>query len=265
MILLALLTLAAVYLWFRPGHGGREPFIAVSFLFERADGLTAGDPVLSAGVRVGNVMHVALEDVGRVRVDLEISERVRPMEDARAQIRPLNFIGDAFVSYSPGEAGSPVTAGSRLAGAAPTEGAFEASGLIKSLLEVVGGSGVLADEEIQVQLRETLDAVDRALAVMGTLEAEPMIEDAVTGLTAARSAAARLDSTLARSMSATARLEGVRRNAGDFRAGLAQSQAALDRILQRIERGEGTVHRLQTDSTLRRHIEAIRSSLRRPS
>jgi len=267
IILLALLTLTGVYFWFRPGRGGREQSIPVSFLFESAERLTVGDPVLIAGVRVGTVTDVALEGVGRVRVDLEVAERVRPLQDARAQIRPLDFIGDVFVSYRPGETGAPVAPGARLPGMPPTEGAFDASGLMKSLLDMVGGSGVLANEEIRVQLRETLAAVDRALKVMGTIETGPMVEEAVTGLTAARSAAARLDSTLSHPAvaSASARLEDIRRNAGDLGTGLTQSQAALDRILQGIKRGEGTLGRLQTDTALRRHIEAIRSSLRRPS
>ena len=265
--MLTLLTLAAVYFWFRPGHGGRERLVPVSFVFERAEGLTVGDPVLLAGVRVGTVTDVALEGVGRVRVDLEVTERVRPLQDARAQIRPLDFIGDVFVSYRPGETGEPVAPGARLPGTPPTEGAFDAKALAEGLRNVVGGNSVLTDDQIRVQLRETLAAVDRALEVMGTLETGPMVEEAVTGLTAARSAAARLDSTLSNPAlaSATARLEDVRRNAGDLDTGLTQSQAALDRILEGIKRGDGTLGRLQTDTALRRHIEAIRSSLRRPS
>ena len=63
----------------------------VAVRFADVNGLRAGDPVQTSGVKVGRVENVVLQDVGQVMVYLSVSPDWRPHQDARASVAPLDF------------------------------------------------------------------------------------------------------------------------------------------------------------------------------
>jgi len=70
-------------------------------LFTDVSGLKLGAPVEVAGVQVGSVSKVHLEDT-RALVTLQIEETFPVREDDIAQIRTKGIIGDKYVRLSPG-------------------------------------------------------------------------------------------------------------------------------------------------------------------
>jgi phospholipid/cholesterol/gamma-HCH transport system substrate-binding protein len=78
----------------------------VEAVFSEIGGLRVGAPVVIAGVTVGHVARIALDDYA-ARVVLSVSKEVELQEDAIASVRTKGLIGEKFVSISPG--GSDVT------------------------------------------------------------------------------------------------------------------------------------------------------------
>lgn len=99
----------------------------VSATFTNIAGLKVGSPVEIAGVRIGEVSGVALEDTEAV-VSMLIRDGIKLRDDDIAQIRTKGIIGDKYVKISPGGSDIIIPEGGRIS---DTESAVE-------LEEVIG-------------------------------------------------------------------------------------------------------------------------------
>lgn len=96
--------------------GDNEDSKEVVGWFEDVSPLEVGSEIRAAGVKVGEVQSIELQD-GRARVVLDVDAAVFPIhEDARLSIRPINLLGENFIELEPGSADKPA-----LAGAIPVE------------------------------------------------------------------------------------------------------------------------------------------------
>ncbi|HKK01866.1 MAG TPA: MlaD family protein [Desulfuromonadales bacterium] len=75
--------------------------------FTSAVGIKNGDPVRLAGVDVGKITHIVLED-GKVRVDFYVMAGTAVRSDSLAEIRQTNLLGGQFLGISFGTPTSPV-------------------------------------------------------------------------------------------------------------------------------------------------------------
>ena len=75
--------------------------------FTSAVGIKNGDPVRLAGVDVGKITNIALED-GKVRVDFYVLAGTAVRRDSVAEIRQTNLLGGQFLGLSFGTPDSPV-------------------------------------------------------------------------------------------------------------------------------------------------------------
>ncbi|MFW6401139.1 MAG: outer membrane lipid asymmetry maintenance protein MlaD [Desulfohalobiaceae bacterium] len=74
--------------------------------FSNVGGLRSGNAVQIAGVQVGQVEDIELDQEQFVaRVKLRIQEGVRLSDDAMAAIKTSGLIGDKYISISPGGSG----------------------------------------------------------------------------------------------------------------------------------------------------------------
>lgn len=83
---------------------------AVQAEFNSASGLKPGASVEVAGVEIGRVSGIRLEDA-RALVTLSIYNDVDLYDDTIASIKTRGIIGEKFVSISPGGAGEPLKEG----------------------------------------------------------------------------------------------------------------------------------------------------------
>lgn len=81
--------------------------------FFSASGLKAGAPVEIAGVQVGRVQNIALEDY-QAAVTVAIRQGIEVYSDAIASIKTRGIIGEKFVEVSPGGAGKALEAGATI-------------------------------------------------------------------------------------------------------------------------------------------------------
>lgn len=80
------------------GKGGLELYA----VFDEIGGLKERAPVAVAGVTVGQVTGIVLDDVLRARVELDLDAGLELPIDTMAAIRTSGVLGDQFVSLEPG-------------------------------------------------------------------------------------------------------------------------------------------------------------------
>lgn len=94
--------------------------------FSNVAGLKSGAPVEIAGVKIGSVKDISLDEVeALVRLNIHKGNSIR--EDDIAQIRTKGIIGDKYIKISPGGAEETLTDGSYLI---DTESAMEIEELV---------------------------------------------------------------------------------------------------------------------------------------
>jgi phospholipid/cholesterol/gamma-HCH transport system substrate-binding protein len=136
----ALAGLAALaFLCFRLGR--LELFAPPGYVlyanFDNISGLKVGDGVEIAGVNIGKVVSISLNDE-RARVEMRVDRGVKIDEDAIAAIRTRGIIGDKYLSISPGPSEKFLANGGTIR---QTESAFVLEDAIGQLINNMGSGG----------------------------------------------------------------------------------------------------------------------------
>jgi phospholipid/cholesterol/gamma-HCH transport system substrate-binding protein len=135
----ALLGIAAlVYLSVRLGNIGLFPRPGYTLYanFDNISGLKTGDQVQLAGVLVGKVQSISLQD-NRAHVGLRINNGVEIDTDAIAAIKTSGIIGDKYVSIALGAGEQSLTSGGTIR---QTQSAFILEDAIGQLINNSGAS-----------------------------------------------------------------------------------------------------------------------------
>ena len=103
----------------------------VQAVFTNCNGLRSGSPIMIAGVEIGRVKAITLEDY-EAKVVLMLQRGVALQKDAIASIRTKGLIGEKYVEITPGAADQMVPPGGVLHG---TEPAMDLEGLISKFVQ----------------------------------------------------------------------------------------------------------------------------------
>lgn len=241
-----------------PLFGGPER--AVRAAFGSVAGLDDKSAVRIAGVRVGKVDGIALED-GQAVVTLAIDTPVHLTEGTVARIANMGLLGDKYVILEPGpEEAPPLPEGALIPGYTPPtfDEALSKFNRLGESLSDIGAEGSLDRlianlEAVTVEIRDLvranrgqLDAtLDNVASFSGTLASElPRLTEQVAGLLE------RMDRTLLQ-------LEGtvgesrpdLQATAGNLRRLTEDARTSVDNLNEvtgRLARGEGTLGKLLT-------------------
>jgi phospholipid/cholesterol/gamma-HCH transport system substrate-binding protein len=80
------------------GHGGLKLYA----VFDEIGGLKPRAPVSIAGVTVGQVEAIDLDEALRARVTLDVDRKLQLPTDTSAGIRTSGLLGDQFIALEPG-------------------------------------------------------------------------------------------------------------------------------------------------------------------
>jgi phospholipid/cholesterol/gamma-HCH transport system substrate-binding protein len=118
LIALAVIAYATVRVSDKGLFGGG--YYTVSVVLDSAEGLTLKTPVEVAGIQVGYIDDLELEEGRRAKADLKIDDQVKLGRDAVAQVRTKGFLGETYIDLMPGnlETGS-IEQGGRIAATNP--------------------------------------------------------------------------------------------------------------------------------------------------
>ncbi len=254
LVLAGLVLFVAALFWFSGrsiGHKG----VYANVVFANVAGLKQGDPVVTSGVKVGRVSKVSLERVGRVMVTLELSgdPRIRPRTSATATVSSLDFFGNKVIDYSPGnEADQPLPATSMITGTKSQDLADVASGVATRANELLGNATGLVSDQLVTDIHNTLIATQRGMAALTEATKGPLVDQSTKTLASVNAVMARLDTLLGNANVRTTglRVDTLTANLQKLTGQLAQSTETLNQLMTKINRGEGTLGKLASDTVL---------------
>lgn len=163
LVLLALVMAAAFNLQNFPGFKGTT----YRAEFADASGLRPGQMVQVAGLRVGKVGDLALED-GRVVVEFDVDPGVELGPETSASVEVLNLLGEKYLELQP--AGDGLLA----------EGATIPLERTRAAYDIVGVLGDLTETTEQIDTAQLSTALDTVAATLD--QAGPEIRGAFDGL-----------------------------------------------------------------------------------
>ena len=246
---------------------GRSSASTVAVQFSDVSGLDEGDPVYVSGVRVGRVDRLVLEDIGRVRAELEVPRNMAPHADASASVTSLDFLGSMKVDYQPGSADAMLAEGRVIAGSRGG-GLGEVTDRLPEMAnrasDMMRGIESMLNEDMATQLRQTLESTQRALATIERAGKDGTVEQATEALRAMHQVAVRLDSVLA-NPSIDQSLEGVNEAMTSLKEmldGLSDAMGALASVLDKVDDGEGSLSLALNEPTLHDDLHATLVSMR---
>ncbi len=266
LVIMAIAIFIGGFAWLtgRPLLAGRQ--VVVPVRFADVKGLSKGDPVLTSGLQVGRVADVRLEDVGRVIVSLELTtDTWQPRIDARAGVKSFDFLGTKFVDYDPGHAEEFLAAGQIVTGTTEIDVLEGAGELADQAAAVLTGVQAFVDESVLNELMATLQATRGALETLTEVAQGRIVDDASAAIATMANAAERVDSLLANPAleKSVNQLDEVTTSLQEMADGLAGATNALSRILEGMERGEGSLGLALRDTSLYHNTNEALLALRK--
>ena len=228
-------------------------------LFANVSGLKRGSPVQISGYAVGHVTGIALDKPGQVRVTFALPSEMKLHSDAVIQVASVGLVGDVLLSVDPGK--SPVVLDPKTPiigseqGPGFTARAEELSGQVT---KVTNGAALILNEQTADEIHRSLQALERMLNTYGDPEHGPAVQlnktlgsiQLLTDELHRTLQQPSTDRTLANADTLTRNLARASQHADSLVHELEHTSAALDTMLARINRGEGTLGRLATDTSL---------------
>ena len=228
----------------------------VRIQFANVSGLKRASPVRVSGVNVGKVERIEFVDVGKVLVTASLPPKIRARVDADAKIVSVTLVGDYAIDFDPGRAAEFLAPGKVILGTQDLGLSGRAMELSDRADSILIGAQAIVNKQTADQLRSTLTALEGTLRA--TERTMRIYSDSTRGPTAEltktmasfRQLSTRLDSTLAhpalsRTLNRTDTLTG---NLAAMTAQLTATGERLDSLLAAVNRGQGTLGKLATDS-----------------
>jgi phospholipid/cholesterol/gamma-HCH transport system substrate-binding protein len=230
--------------------------------FKNAQELKKGDPVKTAGVEIGRVENVELEN-GRARVTMKIQKKYEIKTDARAAIKFTGLMGNNFVSI---EGGSP-TAVTVQQGSIETYEQPDLSALMAKLENVASGVENLtksfSTDNISTLLGPLTDFVKQNTGPLTTIIGNMRtVSDNIAG---GRGSVGRLVMDDAFYNAAFATVTNLQLAGADIKNVTGQADGLLRDVrsmITGINEGKGTLGRLTKDETLYTETTLAMNNLR---
>jgi phospholipid/cholesterol/gamma-HCH transport system substrate-binding protein len=207
---------------------------------------------LKAGSPVGRVSDITYLNVGRVAVSIAFAHKrhITVTSNASAAITSVGMLGDAVVAFNPGT-GTPIGPNDTIRGTlAP--GLFDkAGGVVNAASTTMVRLDSMLDPRLVTDLRATLASSRKAMEYFADPKAGPTSQVNATML-ALQATSKGIDSLLASTnpRALQARLDTTMKSAGNAADRLATMTAHMDSLVMLIQKGNGTMGKLMTDSTL---------------
>ena len=238
--------------------------VPVNVVFKNVSGLKEGDPVRVSGVKKGRVGPVRLQRVGHVTVTLQLDPEVRPHKDARATVAAADFLGAKYVDYDPGVSDTLLPRGEAIQGLTEEQFADVAQGAAKSAQELIANVNKgLNPGELAADIHNTLIATQRGMNALTQATNGPAIQQTQATLKSLERVMSHLDTLLgAANPTVTGkRLDTLSTNLTQLTRSLSDATGSLKGLLDKMDKGEGTLGKMATDTMLYKNLNATLKSL----
>lgn len=263
LVIFGLVAFTAAMFWLT-GRSITSRGITVQVVFGDVAGLKEGDPVRVSGVTKGRVAQVRLSRVGRVLVTLALDPEVQPRADASAVVAAADFLGAKYVDYNPGAKEEPWPVGTPIPGSAEAQFgdiAAKAASNANRLIENVNKG--LNPGQLAIDLHNTLVVTQRGMKSLADASNGPLVQQTTQTLKAVQGVMSRIDSVLGTRDAAASgrRLDTLTTNLSQLTQHLSAATGSLNTLLGKMDRGEGTLGRMATDTMLYKNLSATLAAL----
>jgi len=248
-----------VGLFWLTGRSIRTSGISIDVMFESVAGLKQGDPVLVSGVKKGRVASVSLERVKSVRVRLEVSKDVSPHIDASAAVGSMDLFGAKFIDYNPGAREEMLAKGRVITGTNAPDITDVAQGVATRANELMENAANIVSDRLGEDIHNTLVMTQRAMSTLSDMPDGPFVKQTTRTLQATEKVMQRVDSMLGSGTGAS--IDSVSRNLARLTDRLSHTTTQLDTLLTRMNRGEGTLGKMASDSMMYRNLTDLSRAL----
>jgi phospholipid/cholesterol/gamma-HCH transport system substrate-binding protein len=238
--------------------------VAVQVEFADVSGLKEGDPVRVSGVKKGRVGQVRLVRVGRVTVTLQLDPEVRPHKDATATVAAADFLGAKYVDYNPGVNDTLLAGGGFIKGVTQEQFADIAQRAATSAQELIANVNKgLNPGQLASDIHNTLLATQRGMNALTQATNGPAVQQTQATLKSLERVMAHLDTLFANAgaVETGKRLDTLSTNLTQLTGRLADATGSLKALLDKIDKGEGTLGKVATDTLLYKNLNETLTSL----
>lgn len=223
----------------------------VSSLVKDATGVRKGDPVLLRGVNIGRVQKFVMRGQ-QVELYLEIEGEYSTIPtDSRVELASAGMLGGMVARVVPGTGSALAVNGSVLTGAVPETLQDQFEGIASEGKKTMTRVQDLLSESMVADTHSSIKELDGLLKRLTSIATEQQKE--LKSLTASmRAASENVEKATSREEidKAMKRLDSLTASAERTSKTVENSTKALDAVLGRIQRGEGTLGKLSTDEAL---------------
>ncbi|HTR80429.1 MAG TPA: MlaD family protein [Bacteroidota bacterium] len=245
----------------------------LTIIYNNVNGLQEGNPVTVAGLAIGKVQDLKLNG-NAIAVTVQVQNKVQFPVDSKAFIKSSSLMGGKLIAITPGVNSTMLKDGDTLSGSYEadltelTSTLAPISSNVLGILQRVNTTfdektrdniqGILADvnrssEELEHIIHAEGDRLDFAIGNFGTFSTN-LSHFALNLDTMALSQRSNLDTSMA-----TIRL--VAYNLHEASENLKSTTQSLDVVLDRIQRGQGTLGKLVHEEKLYNDIDSLASNL----
>ena len=248
-----------VGMFYLTGRSLRAGGISVDVMFQSVAGLKQGDPVLVSGVKKGRVARVALERVKSVRVTIELTKDVAPHIDASAAVAALDLFGAKFIDYNPGSREEMLARGRVITGSNSPDITDVAQGVANRANELMENAANIVSDRLGEDIHNTLVVTQRAMTTLANAPEGPFIKQTTRTLQATERVMERVDSMLGSGTGAN--IDSISKNLARLTDHLGHTTSALDTLLSRMNRGQGTLGKMASDTMMYHDLHELSVSL----
>lgn len=199
----------------------KKPGYPLNIYFDSASGLSQNAHVRVAGVPVGSVEKVALEQ-GKARVTLRLPYKITIYKDAKAYLKSEGFLGEKYVEITSGTPGSPKV---------------EPDGIIEQGAPPIDLEQFLSNmSSIGSDIKEVVKPFGDVARALDPKKVEGVI--------------ANLDKF-------SGQLEGIAKDSKETIEKAKGAFSSIEDIGEKVKKGEGTLGKLITDETIYRDAKEV--------
>jgi len=239
---------------------------AITALFETVIGLDQQDPVIVSGLKIGQAKEMQLAG-DQVEVKLLIDSRYQFPRDSKAVLRNLTLLGDKAIEIVQGTSAEKLQPGEVISGKLETdifELAEAAAPIGQDLAVLLKRIRSTFDENTEANLKSSLrnlNMISGTVANVLTSHIDEM-ENTILSLRAASKNLEQLTEPEGQSMrQVIANLDSSSNNFKAMTARLGRSATSIEKLLGKVERGEGTLGKLIQEDALYRNLEKFTQDL----
>jgi phospholipid/cholesterol/gamma-HCH transport system substrate-binding protein len=200
---------------------GKKPGYPLNIYFDSAAGLSPNAQVRVAGVRVGDVEKVALEN-GKAKVRFRLPKDVVLYKDAKAYLKSEGFLGEKYVEITTGTPGNPK---------------LEPNGVVEQGLPPADVEQFLSNmSAVREDLKEVIKPLGDVLKSIDPKKVEGIV--------------ANIDKF-------SGQLPGLTKDAKETIEKAKGAFAQMEDIGEKVKKGEGTLGKLITDETIYRDAKEV--------